>query len=193
MVSLSLMARLVEAVRSECPPDPRRRSRAARLDRGRRRARRHRRPRRRARRSSQAADGWARGSSCSSACTGTAAGSRRSPTRSGAATRTRPVDALQADQLRSRGWRSTASRPMRTPTCAREGRGAGRGKGGARRGSGGRRDAGAGRARAIPAAVRASPRSARGEHLDLADPGVAGREVLRTSTSSSATTSVGRC
>ena len=47
MVSLSLMARLTEAVRREAQADPRRRPGPAHLDRGRRRARRHRRPGRR--------------------------------------------------------------------------------------------------------------------------------------------------
>ena len=45
MVALSMMARLLEALRPDAAPDPRRRPRAAGVSRSRRRARRHRRPR----------------------------------------------------------------------------------------------------------------------------------------------------
>ena len=93
MVSLSLMARLIEAVRSERPAGAGRRPRAAGLDRGRRGARRHRRARppdgRRRARPAARSPASAPGSWCSTGCTASAAGSPGWPRRSAPATPTR--------------------------------------------------------------------------------------------------------
>ena len=213
MVSLSLMARLVEAVRARRATDPRRRPGPAHVDRGRGCPRRHRRPRRggapdqfrRARsarsgdrfagavpRTRQPARGSGTGSSCSTACTATAAGSRGSPRRSGAATPTRPSmhwQRIRGDHVAARGRRAGPATDVDLELVVIRRWPPDAAVFAAAR-AGGAIDALEALGQ-LPAAVRPSPRPVRRERLDLTPAGVARPTRSRISTSSSATTSGG--